>query len=358
VKILFLIPYPLKEAPSQRFRFEQYFPTLKSAGIEFRTQSFFSSQQWRVFYRPGKALLKFVYLLIGLTKRTLILLELPGYDFVFIHREAAPLGPPLFEWIIAKLFQKKIIYDFDDAIWLTDKVDESQLEKIVRWRSKVASICQWAYKVSTGNEYLRKFAAQYNPRAIYNPTTIDTEYVHNPNIHTIHRSAEKIVIGWTGSHSTLKYLRELAPVFQILHQKFPNISILVIANQPPDFELPALDFRPWSEATEITDLLQADIGVMPLPDDQWANGKCGFKALQYMALTLPAVAAPVGVNKRIIIDGENGFLCSTESEWEERLAQLITDESLRKKMGLAGRRKVINEYSISSNRDNFLSLFK
>lgn len=357
MKILFLIPYPLKEAPSQRFRFEQYFPALKRAGIEFKTQSFFNSQQWRAFYRPGKGLQKAIYLLTGFTKRILILFDLPRYDFVFIHREAAPLGPPLFEWTIAKLFRKKIIYDFDDAIWLTDKVNEGRLEKLIRWRSKVGAICGWSYKVSAGNEYLRSYAAQYSSNAIYNPTTIDTENVHNPALHNTQRAEKKVVIGWTGSHSTLKYLRELGPVFKRLHQKFPHLSILVIADKTPDFELPALDFRPWSEATEIADLVQADIGVMPLPDDQWANGKCGFKALQYMALNLPAVAAPVGVNKRIIVEGENGFLCSTESEWETQLALLIRDENLRKKMGEAGRQRVKAEYSVRSNEKNFLHLF-
>ena len=154
MKILFLVPYPLKESPSQRFRFEQYFNTLSSAGFSFTVQSFLSSRNWQVFYTNQSLVAKLSAIFVGLGKRLFILYRVPTYDFVFIHRELTPLGPPFFEWLIAYVFRKKIIYDFDDSIWLTDKIDESKFEKLLRWRSKVTLICKWSYRVSCVNTYL------------------------------------------------------------------------------------------------------------------------------------------------------------------------------------------------------------
>ena len=177
-KILFLVPYPLETSPSQRFRFEQYFSLLRSSGCTLTVQTFLNLGGWYISFQKGKSFLKIKVLAAGLAKRILILFKSPMYDFVFIHREAAPLGPPIFEWILAKILRKKIIYDFDDAIWLTDRQQESALFRMAKWRSKVGSICKWAYKVSCGNEYLCNYAALYNKNVVYNPTTIDTENLH------------------------------------------------------------------------------------------------------------------------------------------------------------------------------------
>ena len=294
----------------------------------------------------------------GVFRRTGMLFSLPSYDFVFVHREVTPAGPPVFEWVIAKIFKKKIIYDFDDAIWMTDKVNESYLEKIFRWRSKVNSICKWSYKVSAGNEYLAAHAGKFNANVVVNPTTIDTENLHNKNFYTDQSAKENgIVIGWTGSHSTLKYLEDLTPVLQQMEEQNPNVSFLVIADKSPTIKLKNLIFTPWSKETEIADLAQLDIGIMPLPDDQWAKGKCGFKALQYMALEIPCIASPVGVNTSIIQHGVNGFLCNSPQEWMQCFEQL-SNEALRKKLGQEGRKTVESSYSVRSNCSNFLSLFE
>jgi glycosyltransferase involved in cell wall biosynthesis len=359
-RILFLVPYPLHESPSQRFRFEQYFEILRNNGHRYTVQNFLNSDNWGVFFKSGNTLVKLATLIAGFTKRVIVLVKSPMYDFVFIHREAAPLGPPIFEWIIAKVLRRKIIYDFDDAIWLTDRQHESLLFRIAKWRSKVGTICKWAYKVSGGNEYLCDYAARFNERVVYNPTTIDTENLHRRVANPVpDQESPKIRIGWTGSHSTLKYLDDIQPVLREILRKYPAAQFIVIADRPPSLDVGlAVKFTPWRRETEINDLLQVDIGIMPLPDDQWAKGKCGFKALQYMALELPAVASPVGVNSKIINHGVNGFLCSTPEEWEETLRMLIEDCSLRKRMGKNGRRTVVENYSVLSNSSNFLSLFE
>jgi glycosyltransferase involved in cell wall biosynthesis len=356
MKILFLIPYPIGESPSQRFRFEQYFNVLIQNGYSHTYQSFLDSEDWKLFFQKGRLATKFFFLLKGHFKRFWILLQLRDYSIIFIHREVTPLGPPVFEWIISKIFKKKIIYDFDDAIWLTDRRNESWLIKTLKWRGKVRSICRWSYKVSCGNEYLCSYTRQLNPLVFYNPTTIDTENLHNPALYKINRE-NKIIIGWTGSHSTLKYLNDLEPVLQTLEKKYPQIQINVISDIAPELNLNSLHFHPWSLETEISDLVQFDIGIMPLPDDEWAKGKCGFKALQYLSLQIPTVASPVGVNSNIIHHGENGFLCSSKSEWESCLSILIENKTLRGSMGKNGRENIIDRYSVLSNSSNFLSLF-
>ena len=358
MKILFLIPYPLKESPSQRFRFEQYFKTLQNQGFTIQCQSFLSVNNWHLFYKEGHPLLKALTLIRGTAKRVYALLIAPSCSFVFIHREASPVGPPVFEWVLAKLLRKKIIYDFDDAIWLTDRVNESTFLKAIKWRDKVNQICRWSYKVSCGNQYLADYALPFNDQIVINPTTIDCENMHNPARFEKKKKSGTIVIGWTGSHSTLKYLLLLEPVLQKLENQFDHVSFLVIADQLPPLRLNRLNFIKWNPDTEIEDLLKIDIGIMPLPDDEWSKGKCGFKALQYMALEIPAVISPVGVNSEIISEGVEGFLCSTDGEWLLALNKLIQDPTLRETMGKRGRKKIIDSYSISSNTSNFLSLFE
>jgi glycosyltransferase involved in cell wall biosynthesis len=357
-RILFLVPYPLHESPSQRFRFEQYFGILKDQGCSYTVQSFLNLGDWQVFFGSGETLTKIKALAFGYAKRVIALFKSPMYDFVFIHREAAPLGPPIFEWIISKVLNRKVIYDFDDAIWLTDRKSESWLMTVAKWRKKVAKICRWSYKVSCGNEYLCDFARKYNKEVIYNPTTIDTENLHNPElIKPRHSDHNKVRIGWTGSHSTLKYLHEVEGVLKKIIRENSSVEFLVIADRKPSLPFP-VTFLPWNQNTEMEDLMQLDIGIMPLPDDTWAKGKCGFKALQYMALQIPAVASPVGVNSAIIDNGNDGFLCRTPAEWEESLKKLIADPNLRISMGRNGRKKILEDYSVRSNGRTFLSLFE
>lgn len=351
--IIILCPYPYGGAPSQRFRYEQYLSVLERAGYRYRIFSFVDEATNRVLYQPGQGFRKARGILKGYGRRIGHLFATRQADAVFIHREATPLGPPWVEWIIAHLLRKPIIYDFDDAIWLQDQSGVNSWVSRLKWRSKVAQICRWSHTVSAGNAYLADFVRLHNPRVLINPTTIDTEYHH----HTmVNQQTQDVVIGWTGSHSTLKYLNAVVPVLHRLSQAYA-FRFLVIADRPPALELPNLDFIRWQKQTEVADLQRMHIGIMPLPDDPWSQGKCGFKALQYMALGIPAVVSPVGVNSTMVQDGQQGFHCRTDKEWFEALEKLLTDADLRQKMGQAGRQRVEQAYSIQSNTANFLSLF-
>lgn len=354
MQLLFVVPYPFGKAPSQRFRFEQYLDALTAAGHTWRMAPFISEATWHILYKPGHTLAKASGILAGFARRVLLLTTAAKYDYVFIHREASPIGPPIFEWILAKVLRKKIIYDFDDAIWIPNTSEANKLVAGVKWHQKVGSICRWAYKVSCGNSYLQAYAQQFNPNAIVNPTTIDTVNLHNQvKDQTL---PGPFVIGWTGTHSTLRYIEQVVPVLAKLEQVY-TFEFRVISNQPPQLPLKSLVYQPWRKETEIADLLAFNVGLMPLEDDPWAKGKCAFKALQYMALGIPALVSPVGMNTEVVTDGVNGYVCATPEEWEMALRTLLQDAALRQRLGQAARATVEERYSVTANRRTFLTLF-
>ena len=379
MNVLILCPYPHGEAPSQRFRFEQYISFLGEQKFVINQQSFLDTETWLILYKPGNGLKKGWGIVLGFINRFFLLFTIFKYDFVFIHREATPVGPPIIEWLIAKVFRKKIIYDFDDAIWLPNTSQENKIAAALKCHSKVKWICTWSYKVSCGNNYLADFAKQFNNNVALIPTTIDTDYhckiqdersktqeesrktqdtrvKKQQEVDTSDKSDTIPIIGWTGTHSTEKYLQQLVPVLQELEKEHQFI-FRVISNHNPQLPLNFFEYLPWNKVTEIDDLSQFDIGVMPLEDDEWASGKCGFKGLQYMALGIPTLMSPVGVNKDIVTHGENGYLASTKNEWREVLIDLITKPELRNRIGISGISTIKNTYSVSANTINYTKLF-
>ncbi len=355
MNVLFIAPYPTSEAPSQRFRYEQYFRLLEEKGYTFKTSTFIDSASWKILYKPGHFFKKIMALLKGNLRRIGDLLSIYKYDVVFIHREVSPFGPALFVWIVTKVFRKYTIYDFDDAIWIPNASESnSKLTMLFKRFSNVKDICKWVTVVSVGNKYLAEFASQYNRNVVINPTTIETDGYHN--LIKDHNTS-KFVIGWTGSHSTLKYLNDIFPVILELEKSF-DFEFHVIADVPPKLSSKSLKFVPWNKNTEINDLLAFNIGIMPLPDDVWSKGKCGFKALQYMALGIPAIVSNVGVNAEIVDHGKNGYICKTNDEWFLHLKMVLTQPALLKELSSNTRSKVVDYYSVKSNSENFLKLFK
>lgn len=330
---------------------------LSQHGHEYRLAPFLSEATWQILYKPGQAAHKALGILGGFGRRVKHVLAARKYDYVFVHREAAPLGPPIFEWLLTKVLRKRLIYDFDDAIWLVNTSEVNKLAAGLKWHHKVGSICRWADKNSCGNDYLATYARQFNPHTVVNPTTIDTEHLHNQVRDQL--APGPLVIGWTGTHSTLKYLRPLVPVLAQLEAEGLDFEFRVISNQPPDFEQPlnSLRFVPWQKATEIPDLLAFHVGLMPLEDDPWARGKCAFKALQYMALGIPALVSPVGMNTEVVQDGINGYICREPADWLRHLRQLLTEVALRQRLGRTARTTIEQRYSVRSNTPNFLELF-
>lgn len=353
-KLLVISPYPLNQAPSQRFRFEQYFNFFQQNNLIISHQSFLDIDTWHIFYKKGYFFSKLVGILKGLYKRFVLLFNLNQYDIIFIHREACFLGGAFFELLYSKK-NSNIIFDFDDAIWLHDVSKANDLLGWLKKPEKTSKIISYAKLVIAGNAYLAEYAKKYNPNVIIIPTTIDTTY-HIRKKNKIEKT--KIVIGWTGSSTTNRHLKTLLPVIDKLKRKYnEKIKFVMISNIPLEESSNLIEFLSWNKQTEIDDLSTFDIGIMPLPDDEWTRGKCGFKGLQYMALEIPTVMSPVGVNTEIIQDGENGFLAATEEEWIEKLSLLIESSELRDKLGKAGRKTVVEKYSVEANKQKYLDAF-
>lgn len=353
MKILFLAPYPAYESPSQRYRFEHYLENLKQEGIDYSYKPFLSKKAWTYFFQPGHVIKKTGAVLAGFCRRWGLMFTIPRFDYVYLHREAAPIGPPVFEWIITKVFRKKIIFDFDDAIWIPVASQHNRIAKFIKRPSKVATICKLSYKVSVGNSFLADFAKKYCKQVVVIPTVVDTDKIHNK---IQKQDIENPVVGWTGTITTLQYLQMAVPALLKLQEKI-NFSVVVIANFDPRLPLDNYRYIKWRKETEVEDLLSMHIGLMPLADTDIEKGKCGFKAIQYLSLGIPAVVSPVGANLEVVDNGVNGFVADSENEWITAIEKLINDKELRKKMGEAGRKKIVDKYSVQSSYKLFISLF-
>ncbi len=351
--IIFVVPYPHGEAPSQRFRFEQYIPLLEQNGYQIHFAPFLDKKTWSKLYKEGSFLKKITGIIRSFVRRLITILTIYKYDFVFIHREASHIGPPIFEFIIAKIFRKKYIYDFDDAIWLANYSESNAKVHRLKAYWKVKYCIKWAGQITVGNTYLSDYAKKINDNVTIIPTTIDTLHYHNINTDY----DQQIVIGWTGTHSTMRFLDFLVPIIKKLEVRY-DFEFRVISNKEPDYDLRSLNFMQWKRETEISDLNQISIGVMPLEHDIWSEGKCGFKCLQYMSLGIPAVVSPVGVNNAIVNHNVNGLLVESEQQWEDALEKLIQDKSQRVRIGAAGKDTVKREYSVLAYSQEYLNLFK
>lgn len=351
--IHFWVPYPNGVAPSQRFRVELFLPLLDKEGYAYEVLSFLDDTAWNVLYKKGSVLKKGLGTLKGFFRRLAHLFKSVEADYVFIHREAAPVGPPVFEWALAKIFRKKIIHEYDDAIWIPGGEKISFLKKWGKAAWKIKYIIRWSYKVVGGNDFLCNYAKQYNTSVIRIPTVVDTDKGHH--ILRDQQEGSRIVIGWTGSHTTLHNLEEVEDVLREI-KKERDCDILIISNKPPAWDFDFI-FKKWEAETELEDLLKMHIGIMPLKKGPWFEGKCGFKLIQYLSCGIPAVASPVGVNPEILLHEKAGFIAGSKEEWKKYLEILMQDASLRTAMGKAGRRHMESGYSLKSASPLFLELF-
>lgn len=349
--ILFVVPHRLNRAPSQRFRFEQYFNMWQQAGYQCTLAPLISEKTDSIFYHPSslfrKGLLFANFILIRLKH----VIQSSSYDIVYIQREAFMTGTIFFETQF-KRSGAKIIYDFDDAIWHHDVSEANKKFAALKRPQKISQIIALSDLVIAGNEYLKNFALSYNKEVVVIPTTIDTDvYIKQQ----VKEKKTGICIGWSGSVTTIKHFSLAIPVLEKLKQHCGSaIYFKVVGDETFVHETLQIQGIKWQEQTEVYDLSEIDIGIMPLPDDEWSKGKCGLKGLQYMALEIPTVMAAVGVNKSIIDDGTNGFLACDDQTWFEKILQLINDKQLRLEMGKRARETVIDKYSIHSQHKNYL----
>jgi glycosyltransferase involved in cell wall biosynthesis len=351
MRVLAWVPEPFDVNPGQRYRIEQWEPLLRQEGIEIAYSPFSPVPLAAMMKSPGRLAAKARGVLAALWRRLEEAWSTSGYDVAYIFREGALLGPALAERALAR--RMRLVFDFDDAIWIRYVSPANSYLSYLRFPGKTATLCRIARHVIVGNRHLRDYAARHNDAVTVVPSTIDTvRYGSAP------RPPNPVpVIGWTGSYSTVQYLRLIRPVLERLRKR-REFRFVVVGGQGFTADGVEVEHRAWRSATEADDLRDFDVGIMPLPDTEWERGKCGLKALQYMALEIPAVASPVGVNSDIIQDGKNGLLASSEAEWEAALDRLLADAALRRTLGRAGRVTVEAGYSAAVQAPRVAEIFK
>ena len=352
-KILFIAHHRIDRSPGQRYRFEQYFSFLQKNGVSCELANIISAEDDKVLYASGKYHKKAVIGLRAIINRYNQLKTIDEFDLVVIYREAILTGSIFFEKKLAKK-GIPILFDFDDAIWVKDVSQGNKSLSFLKNANKIKEILPLCNHVTAGNAYLKNFASQYNKNVTIIPSTIDT----SKYLELKPRPKEIITIGWVGSHTTIKHFETIVPVLIKLREKYKEkIAFKVIGD--PLYCNSDLDIKgiAWDNKKEVEFFNMLDIGVMPLPEDEWTKGKCGMKGLLYMSVNKPAVMSSVGMNSEIIANGVNGFLADTPEEWFDVLSKLIEDENLRKTIGLAGRKTVEEKYSMNSQKEKYLDLY-
>lgn len=351
-KVLFMGLHRPDRSPSQRYRFEQFQPYLEAQGFEFEYFYLIRAQDDQKFYGAGNYLAKISILVRSIFKLWFKSFRAANYDFVFVQREAFMLGTVFFEKRFAR--KTKLLFDFDDSIWLQNVSEGNKKLSFLKDASKTQKLIALADMVFAGNSFLADYAKQFNSNTKLVPTVVDTEnYKRKMPI-----DKDKICIGWSGSFSTIPYFEYALPALLQIKAKYGDkVYFKVIGDA--NYYNKELDIKgtAWSSATEVAELSEIDIGIMPLPNDEWTKGKCALKGLLYMSLEQAAVLSDVGVNGEVIEDGVNGFLVSSTEDWVEKLSLLMDNPQLRQEMGQKGRETVLKQYSVLSEQTHYVQYF-
>lgn len=339
-------------SPSQRYRVEAFVPALARRGVTVRFDWVLDASDLRTFYGRGAAAGKAVVAGTAAARRLSSVARARGIDVWLVQREAFFLGGAWSEWLAS--LSAPVVFDFDDAIWLRTTSAANARFAWLKNVDKVAAMARRAHTVIAGNAYLASWARQHSDNVVVVPTCVDTDLFAPP---ATRPSGGRVTIGWSGSPSTIAHLRPLLPVLARVKARYGDLVSLRVMGDP-EFEHPALGLRgeAWSPAAELQLLREMDIGLMPLPDDQWTRGKCGLKGLVSMAMGAASVMSPVGVNTEIVQHGTNGFLPGSDEAWYDVLCQLVEDGALRARVGADGRRTVVERYSVRQWQDTLATV--
>jgi glycosyltransferase involved in cell wall biosynthesis len=326
VKIIFLTH---SSDQGHRFRVEQYFPFLHAEGIEPKWQPVEGS----------------------LGTRFALYNSLRGYDVVCIQRK---LFSPV-EFFYLRRRARKVLFDIDDAVMYRSS-GAARPHSFSR-RLKFGTMVRGSDLVTAGNRFLKAEVLKVDPkkRVVLIPTSIDTSVYPKKKAVSEGRPP---VLGWIGTKGNLRFLKELEPVFEEIGRRFPGVSLKIVSNDFYDStSLPVIK-KEWRLEEENEDLVSFDIGLMPLRNDLWSNGKCGLKIVQYLSVGVPVVCTPVGINCDIVTEGENGFWARDREEWVQRLAMLIQDPDLRRCMGAKGIETVERGYSLQVTSGTLIGVLR
>jgi glycosyltransferase involved in cell wall biosynthesis len=344
IRVLALASYPVESA-SSRYRIAQFIEPLARRGIDVTFSPFLDAALFADLYTPGRLLRRAPRLLLATLRRLGAIVRAARADVVFVQREAMLFGPPLVEWIAARVLRRPLILDLDDATWLPYRSPVyGRLAALLKGTGKTERLIRWSSAVTCGNPNIAEDIVggmrSRGAEAIVVPSAVDLRLFHPREM-----ANEILRIGWIGTHTTYPFLERLMPLFDRLAREH-RFELTIIGSGRAD-----VDTRPWSMTTEAEDFRSFDIGVYPLTDDDWNARKSALKAVQYMASGVPFVMSPVGACATLGLRDETHFLATTEEEWLAALRRLLTDAALRRRMGEAGRRFAEEHHSLERAAD-------
>ena len=323
MKVLFLIQG--YSVAASRYRVLQYLPYLESQGVETTVS---------LYPRNLRDNFRFFN-------------DLSQYHIVFLQRKR--FNQP--RLALLRNRAKRIIYDFDDSVMYRNSKAKDPVSQTRRKR--FVQMIKAADFVIAGNEFLRKEVLPFNLEVEVIPSPIDQERYPLKDYRI---KKERVTIGWIGDHGSIHYLEKMRPIFERIGQRYPQAELKIVCDIFFDCKQINVVKKIWNSEEEVADLQSFDIGVMPLMDDPWSWGKCGFKILQYQGVGVPVVCTPVGINRDLVEYGVNGFWAMTPADWEEKLSLLIEAPELREKMGRVGRKRVLENYAIQSCAPRLFSI--
>jgi hypothetical protein len=314
MKILFFIQG--FQVAASRYRVLQYLPYLRKAGMETEAVEFPSGIKGWLQTLPA-------------VKKA---------DILFVQRKRLPL----YVLYAFRRLGKLVVYDFDDAVMFKNSLSPKPYS--LRRRLSFRRMLGFTDLVVAGNAFLKDEAQRYCREVRTLPTPIDADR-YPPKVY---RDEKEVKIGWIGDHGSIHYMESYKDIWEELGRLYRNVSLTIICDTFIETQNISLIRRQWSSEREVEYLQELDIGVMPLFDDAWSRGKCGFKIIQYLGAGVPAVCTPVGINREVVEPGVTGFWAESRQEWIERLSTLIDDGEMRRRMGAEGREKILKGYTVQA----------
>jgi len=342
-KVLF-IGYGEPDA-SSRYRAEQYYDKIKNDFPDEFVVDYYKIYPSNIYFQKRS---RFLLLTIMFFRKLFSLYKCRKFDIIFLQKNTVDILSPLYEMFIRYILRKKIIFDFDDSIWIL----KGKYNRKIKWIIKLSDV------VIVGNKFLYDYAIRFNSRIYVINTVIDTDKYKFNGISE--KQKDYVNICWLGSKPNNKYLIEIEDVLVAIKAKYKTkINFFIVSNERPKFKLfNDYKYLNWSKAIESKVLSESDIGIMPMTDSEIARGKCGFKLIQYGAYNLVSIASPIGLNNEIIKNSVNGFLVDSEEEWISKLSYLIDNKDVLERMKKRSREMVIFNYSLKANFNHFIDLLE
>lgn len=356
MKVLALATYPI-EAAATRFRLAQFVGPLAERGIELDVRPFLDASQFARLYGRSSRARTAAGLARSLLRRCRDVAAGPRYDAIIVQREAMLLGPPVVEYALGRLLRRPIVLDLDDATYLQyESPTHGRLASALKWFGKTDDLIRWARVVTCGNSSIADYVGRHGKPTVIIPTVVDTEQFRP---RATPAASEPPMLGWVGSHSTFPYLESIFPALETLARDRP-VRLKVVGSGREAVRLAGVEVEclEWHLGREVEDFQSIDIGLYPLPEQEWASGKSGFKSIQYMAVGIPFVVSPVGACAEIGEPDVTHLAASSTADWVQALNVLLSDPSLRRQMGDAGRRHSLAHYTVATQADRLAAVLR